>query len=129
MELLVNVTVSILLTATKSEVGSADTIIKFSNIISSVPAGAVTTKDTSKIPAVLYVTKGFCSVLVAGVPPSNVHSQPVTLSEEASVNCTSSPSHTSGSITKALADGSELTLTISINIASPHSLVAVSVTV
>ena len=91
MELLVNVTVSILLTATKSEVGSADTIIKFSNIISSVPAGAVTTKDTSKIPAVLYVTKGFCSVLVAGVPPSNVHSQAVTLSEEASVNCTSSP--------------------------------------
>ena len=99
------------MTATKSEVGSADTIIKFSNIISSVPAGAVTTKDTSKKPAVLYVIKGFCSVLVAGVPPSNVHSQPVTLSEEASVNCTSSPSHTSVILATKFAVGIEFILT------------------
>jgi len=49
----------------------------FENVTEFDPKELLTLSVTSNLPKVLYVTTGFCWFELEGVPPGNVHAQPV----------------------------------------------------
>ena len=73
---------------------SDTTLIYAVFVSSSKPKGFVATNVTVYSPGSLYVTVGFCSVEVAGVPPSKVHDHDVGILVERSVNVTELPKGT-----------------------------------
>jgi len=67
------------------------TVINPENVAVFEPAPFVAVRVTGYMPAVAYVTTGFCKMEVAGVPPVKVHCQELGELVERSVNVTAPP--------------------------------------
>ena len=92
------------------------------------PAAFVTTKVTLYVPALLYVTDGFGTVELLGVPPGKSHDQLVTLSDEVLLYITVKGAQPLVVVDVNPPTGSVTIVIVSVVVTEPHSFVAVNTT-